>query len=317
MKPKILVTGADGFIGRHLVSLLESRGYDCYCAVRRGGRNSRYLAVGEIGPGTDWSRLVRGVDVVVHLAGRAHILKEISADPRAEFMRVNAEGTAALAACAGRAGVRRFIYLSSIGVYGRTTSSSPITEDSTLSPHNYYSESKLAGERAASAAAGSMEVTVVRPPLVYGAGVKANFLRLLQLANSGWPIPLGAVNNRRSLVNVWDLCDLLARLLEHSEVAGRAWVVSDGIHLSTADLLRRIGTAMKKTVRLIPVPTRVLRTIGVAMGRGSEISSLCDSLVVDMTTTCRDLQWLPSLTIDEALERTVEWYCAEVRSGAL
>ena len=195
---RVLITGGTGFIGRHLQDHLRESGRLFRLAVRTApaNRDHDFTVIGEIGPDTGWQDALRDVDSVVHLAGRAHILRETAADPRAEFMRVNAAGTAALASAARHAGVRRIVYVSSVGVLGNA-SLVPFHEDSPPRPHNAYAESKLAGEIALREQAGGVEVAVVRPPLVHGPGVGANFLRLLRWVDSGLPLPLASVNNEK------------------------------------------------------------------------------------------------------------------------
>jgi nucleoside-diphosphate-sugar epimerase len=314
MTGRVLVTGADGFIGRHLLRILSERGIQHRAAVRRrpSGGDPECVAVGDIGARTDWREALDGVEAVVHLAGRAHVLREKTVDPYGEFMRANAEGTATLAAAAAVAGVRRLVYVSSIGVLGNQTTDVPFRDDSVPQPHNSYAKSKLAGELAARSAADSgLAVVVVRPPLVYGSGVAANFLRLLRWIDRKIPLPLGAVNNRRSLVNVWNLCDLLVTFLDNPAAAGGTWLVSDGEDLSTPELIRRIAAAMGRRVRLPPVPVRLLELCGRLTGRGMQISSLCSSLTVDIGRTQRELGWSPSVPLNEAIARTVAWYLAE------
>lgn len=309
--PRVLITGASGFVGTHLCALLVSGGFEVRRAVRSAAPSDdgSYVAIGEIGPGTSWKAALSGVDVVVHLAARVHILRETAEDPRREFMRVNAEGTEALVRAAVNAGVTRLIYLSSIGVHGCGSDRVPLTDRSPLQPHDLYTQSKLAGEMAARSAAGTaLELVVLRPPLIYGSNVKANFLRLMRWIDQGLPLPLGAVRNRRSLVNVWNLCDLLLLLLDHPAAPKRPWLVSDGEDLSTAELAHRIGASMGRTVRLFSLPEPVLRAGGALLGRRTEVASLCNSLRVDMTATRGDLCWQPPIAVDEAVARTVDWY---------
>ena len=314
---RVLVTGGDGFIGRHLRSSLSMSGIECRIAARTnsGGVGSDRFVVGELGPQTDWSAALEGVDVVVHLAARAHILRESAKDPRAEFMRVNAVATQQLANSAASAGVRRIVYISSIGVLGNSTDTEPFHADSSVRPHNAYAESKLAGELAAQASSSSsLSVVVVRLPLVYGSGVKANFLRLLRWVDRGWPIPLGAVSNKRSLLSVWNLCDLLRNVLDNPNAAGKPWLVADGEDLSTPDLIRRIGRAMHRRVLLPAVPQRALKLLGSITGKTAQLEQLCGSLVLDTKSTRDLLQWSPPFSLDESLERTVRWYLQDART---
>lgn len=312
---RVLLTGADGFVGKHLRQLLEERRIAHRAAVRSLSTpdDSQRVAVGDIGPSTDWRAVLDGVDVVVHLAARAHILKETSRDPRAQFMRVNADGTARLVESAAVAGVRRFIYLSSVGVLGNASGIRPFTADTPPQPHNAYTESKLAGEIAAQSAASRLEVVVVRVPLVYGTGVRANFHRLLQMVDRGWPLPLAAVANRRSFLNVWNLCALVDNVLTNPVAKNRTWLVSDGEDVSTPDLIERIATALRRRVRLFTVPVSLLYGLGRLAGREAQIAQLCGSLTVDITQTCNELGWQPPVSVDEGLQRTVRWYISAAR----
>ncbi len=310
---RVLVTGADGFVGRHLRTRLRERRTQYRSAVRSAcpPGDTDWVTIGEIGPATDWGPALEGVDVVVHLAARAHILVETSRDPRADFMRVNAEGTARLARSAAAAGVRRLIYASSVGVLGGTSGPVSFKPDSIPHPHNVYAESKLAGETAARSADSRLDVVVLRLPLVYGSGVRGNFHRLLQLVDRGWPLPLGSVANRRSLLNVWNLCDLLENLLTNPVAKNRTWLVSDSEDVSTPDLIRRIGLAMRRNVRLFPVPVGVLQGLGRLAGRAGQITQLCGSLTVDITQTRSELGWNPPVSLDEGLRNTVDWYISK------
>lgn len=312
---RVLVTGADGFVGRHLQRALVQRGVEYRATVRAEGipADSRRYAVGDIGPQTDWRAALAGIDVVIHLAARAHVLRETAADPRAEFMRVNAEGTGALVTAAVAAGVQRFIYASSIGVLGNTSGHAPFTSDCAPRPHDAYSESKLAGERAARSAAARLEVVVLRLPLIYGPGVGGNFLRLLRWVDMGWPLPLAGVENVRSFLSVWNLCDLMMHVLKNPVAGGRSWLVSDGEDLSTPELVRRIAGFMQRKARLARVPVSLLQVLGRLTGQHAQITKLYASLAVDITQTCGELGWSPPVSVEEALGRTVSWYLSEGR----
>jgi len=279
-------------------------------------RLAEKVVVGDIDATSDWAAALEGVDAVIHTAARVHVLH--GGAPLADlYAKTNEHGTQCLADAAMRAQVRRFVFLSSVKVNGEESGGRSYTALDAPRPQDAYAISKWHAEQGLmrSAADSSMEAVVVRSPLVYGPGVRANFLRLMRWVDRGWPLPLGAVRNRRSLVNIWNLCDLLIHLLEHPSASGRTWMVSDGEDLSTADLLRRIGSAMARPVRLFPVPVGVLQLCASLVGRRAEISRLSGSLAIDITRTRAELEWSPPVTVDEALARTVEWYLGEGRSS--
>jgi len=225
-------------------------------------------------------------------------------------MEVNANATKALAYAATRLGVRRFVYLSTIKVNGSSTTNWPYRPDDEIRPDGVYGYSKWLGERyliEASAGTG-MEPVIVRPPLVYGPGVKANFLALLKWVDGGRPLPFGAVRNRRSLVSIWNLTDLVTTILRHPGAAAGTWMVSDGEDLSTPALIELIATAMRRRARLLPIPTGVLRALGSLAGFGGAVERLCGSLAVDMSGTCNAFGWSPPVSVEEGISRTVSAY---------
>jgi len=309
----VLVTGSTGFIGPTLCGALADAGHTVRVALRRDGQVPSCVAerviVGDIAAPTDWATAVTGVDSVIHAAARAHVLGDHAVNAPL-YEKVNALATRQLAEAAALAGVRRFVYLSSIKVNGEETGASSFTPFDPPLPRDAYGMSKLHGEQAVFEVSSrtGMQTAVVRPPLVYGPGVRANFLRLLRWVDRGWPLPLGSVHNRRSLVSVWNLCDLLVRLLKDPMTSARAWLVSDSEDVSTADLLLRIGVAMGRRVRLAPVPVAVLQSVAALLGRKAEVTRLCGSLTVDISQTRDILGWSPPVTLDQGLERTVRWY---------
>lgn len=315
---RVLVTGATGFIGRIFCDTLFRSGYVVRAALRNDRAVPSYVSetvvIGDIGATTEWKAALSGVDSVVHLAARVHVLHD-SHYSSSLYVETNARGTHRLANAAADAGVSRFVYLSSVKVNGEETADRAHASSDNPCPQDDYGASKLLAEKSLMevVARTGMQVAIVRPPIVYGAGVRANFLRLMQWVDRQWPIPLGAVQNRRSLVSVWNLCDLLVNLLQNPVAPGRIWMVSDGEDLSTSDLVRRIGHAMGRRVRLLPVPISILRLCGGLIGRKREIARLCDSLRVDMAPTRLELRWSPPMTVDEALIRTVAWYVTEGR----
>jgi nucleoside-diphosphate-sugar epimerase len=316
MPSRVLVTGATGFVGRTLCEVLSERGYLVRAAVRQAPALplvvGDQVAIGDIGAQTDWTAALAEVDYVVHAAARAHVLND-SPSSASLYNETNTQGTATLAAAAARAGVKRLVFVSSIKVNGESTAAdSPFSSHDPSQPVDAYGQSKWLAEQqlADIERRTALQVAVVRPPLVYGPGVKANFLRLMDWVAAGRPLPLGAIDNRRSLVSVWNLCDLVARLLEVAELPERTWLVSDGDALSTPQLIARIARAMHKPARLVAIPESVLRVTGVLLGKGAEMSRLCGSLVVDIDATCRGLNWQPPLDVQESIDRTVRWYLA-------
>lgn len=310
---KVLVTGATGFIGRHLCAMLDEEGTNVVRAVRRLVPTA--VVVGNVDGQTGWSAALRSVDVVVHLAARAHILKETAEDPSAEFRKVNVEGTLNLAHQAVTAGVKRFIFISSIGVHGLLSERRPICFADELRPHDDYSASKVEAEQGLKqlCAESGMELVIIRPPLVYGPGAGANFLRLMKLAGSGIPLPLGSVQNDRSLVYVGNLCSLIFQCLKNPAAAGQAFLVSDGHDVTTPQLLSILAKLQGKRAALFPFPVSLLRLAGRLTGYSAEIERLCGSLQVDMCHTKNVLGWTPPFTLEQGLRETVEHYLTSQR----
>jgi nucleoside-diphosphate-sugar epimerase len=317
---RVLVTGATGFIGSMLCEALARSGYRVRGALRSDrsmpGALAEKVIVGEINVTTDWTQALQGVDAVIHTAARAHALHagRAAADL---YSATNARGTQRLASAAAQANVRRFVFLSSVKVNGEETRARAYTSLDTPQPQDDYALSKWHAEQSlvAVAARSGMEAVVVRAPLVYGPRVRANFLRLLHWVERGWPLPLGAVRNTRSLVSIWNLCDFLLQVLKHPNASGATWMVSDGEDLSTPDLIRRVSTAMGRRARLFSMPVGLLRLFAGLSGRSGELARLCGSLAVDMTPARIELGWSPRVSVDEALALTVAWYLNEGRSG--
>jgi nucleoside-diphosphate-sugar epimerase len=314
---RVLVTGATGFVGRELCGVLARAGCSVRAALRADGDAPRGVAekvvVGNIGSATNWSAALDGIDCVLHAAARAHVLHD--RDSAALYDEINAQGTRRLAEAAAAAGVRRFVFLSSIKVNGEATASRPFTSLDSADPRGDYARSKWLAEQALSeiASRSQLEPVIVRPPLIYGPGVRANFLRLLHSIRRGWPLPLGRVDNRRSLVSIWNLCDLLLRASVHPGAAAGVWLVSDGEDLSTPELIRRIARSLGKRARLLPVPVAVLESLGAAVGKRDEVERLCGSLELDIAATRAHFGWSPPLSVDESIERTVQSFLLDVR----
>ena len=310
------ITGANGFIGRRACQDLAEAGVRVRALVRGAGNCAEQpfckevMDVGELGPDTRWERALEDVDTVVHVAGRAHILRESSENPLTEFRRVNVHGTERLASVAARAGVRRLIYLSSIGVNGRVTRERPFVESDPPLPHSDYAASKWEGEQVLRRVASEteLEVVILRCPIVYGPEVKANFLRLMKLVHSGLPLPLGSVENRRSLLYVGNLTNVILLCLDHPEAAGETFLLGDGEDVSTPELVRRIAVASGCPARMVPFPVSLIRAAGRLSGKSSVVDSLADSLMVDTGKIRNTLGWKPPYTVDDGLAETAEWF---------
>jgi nucleoside-diphosphate-sugar epimerase len=311
MSGTYLVTGASGFVGRALLGELQRRGLTAHGAGRVVAPGVD-LAVGEIDAQTEWRPVLANVDCVIHAAGRAHVLRDTAADPLASFRRVNVEGTRHLALQSAEAGVRRLVFISSIGVNGVSTDGrGPFSGEDLPKPVEPYGRSKWEAEQALRevATCTGLDVVIVRPPLVYGPGVQANFRRLISLVQRGWPLPLGGVRNRRSLVALDNLVDMLIRCASDPAAAGETFLVSDDDDLSTPDLLRRLGAAMGVPVRLLPIPRAILLQGARLIGRRGEAERLLGSLQVDIRRTRELLGWRPVVSVDEGLRRTVAVSC--------
>lgn len=303
---KLLVTGANGFVGRALASQLGDRGRAVVGAVRNDSRDlpagTTRVVVGDLMPDTDWRAALGGIDVVVHLAARVHVMHDSVADPLAEFRRVNVEATRSLARQSAAAGVARFVFLSSVKVNGESGS---YRESDAPAPGDAYGVSKREAELALTeiAAQTGMSVVIIRPPLVYGPDVKANFRALMRAVARGVPLPFGAVDNRRSLVALDNLVDFIIRCTEHPAAVNETFLVSDGEDLSTADLIRRLARAMGRRARLVPVPPSVLMALAPLVRRKDAAQRLLGSLQVDISKARRMLAWTPPITVDEGLRR--------------
>lgn len=310
-RDNILVTGANGFVGRALCSALAAAGHGVRMAARAPQPDlPGAVAVGDIGPATDWHAALDGMYGVVHLAARTHVLRETAADPLAEFRRINVSGTERLARSAAAQGVRRFVFLSSVKVNGESTPARSFTEDDAPHPEDAYGASKLEAEQALSrvAAATGLEVVVLRPPLIYGPGVKGNFLRLMQLVARGTPLPLGAIRNRRSLLYVGNLADAIVKAVDAPRAAGATYLVADGEDVSTPDLVRRLALALGVTARLPALPLAALNFIAAIAGKRAELARLAGSLQLDSSRIRRELDWKPRYSLAQGLTETARWY---------
>lgn len=311
MAKNILVTGAGGFIGREVCGELERRGHKAVAATRQGNTSgivaSCQVSVGAIDAATDWTRALVNCDTVLHLAARAHILNDKSSDPLTEFRKTNVEGTLNLAKCAAASGVRRFIFVSSIGVHGKPRGK-PFRASDVPDPVDDYAVSKFEAELALRSLEleTGMEVVIVRPPLVYGPDCPGNFRRLIRLIELGLPLPFGKIHGRRSFVSIWNLVDFLITCVTHSSAAGGTYIVSDAEDVTLPDLLRLLADKMGKPIRLFSISESFLSGVARLLGKSRLYEKLCGELTVDISDTCRTLQWHPPVNQAVGLTRTAQ-----------
>lgn len=310
----ILVTGATGFVGKAAVQRLLADGESrrVAVAVRKGGQPwpERVLprVTGDLEPATDWSVGLEGVVVVVHCAARVHVMHDTEADPLTAFRVVNVEGTLNLARQAAAAGVKRFVFISSVKVNGESTQPGrAFTESHAPDPQDAYGVSKHEAEQGLRqlAADTGMEVVIIRPPLVYGPGVKANFAALMRAVQRGWPLPLGAVHNQRSLVALDNLVDFIVTCITHPQAANQTFLVSDGQDQSTTELVRGMAQAAGVPARLLPVPVWALQVGARILGKGDAVQRLCGNLQVDISKARQLLGWVPPVSVADGLRRAV------------
>lgn len=314
---RVLVTGANGFVGVAVSDYLATRGHVARRGVRElsGSDSTNAVRLGNIGPDTDWSAALTGVDVVIHLAGRVHVMHESASDPFVEYRRVNVGGTESLVRDAVDAGVRRIVFVSSVKVHGEFTLHRPFIESDILRPEDAYGRSKLEAERVlfANSERHGIEAVVIRSPLVYGPRVRGNFLRIMKWVSRGWPLPLDDIDNRRSMIYVDNIAQMCVRCVDHPAAAGNVFLVSDGEDLSTTEIVRRLSTAFGRRPRLYALPPLLVRGIGRTMGQRA-IQRLFGSLQVDISKARTLVGWEPSVTIGAGLSRTAAWYRDNVQS---
>jgi UDP-N-acetyl-alpha-D-quinovosamine dehydrogenase len=305
----ILLTGATGFVGSRLADFIEHRSsHSLTSAVRRRGSaiHGQEVVVDDLTAYTDWSQALLHQEVVIHAAARAHVMSDQSSDPLEEYRKVNVEGTLNLARQSVESGVKRFVYVSSIKVNGEQTAAGrPFNAESIPAPEDAYGISKLEAEQALQTLAEQtgMEVVIIRPTLVYGPGVKGNFATLIKLLEKGLPLPLGAIQNKRSFLAVDNLVDLIVTCIGHPKAGNQVFLAGDNEDLSTTELLRGIGKAMGRPARLIPVPAGVLMFCATLLGKKAVAQRVVGSLQVDIWKTRNLLGWEPPLSVEEGLRR--------------
>ncbi|WP_439589613.1 UDP-glucose 4-epimerase family protein [Hydrogenophaga sp.] len=308
---RILLTGGTGWVGGALLKALRERRHDTLAGVRAASAHAdaQSVLMGSIDETFLWPKELDDREVVVHLAARVHVMKETTSDPLQAFRAVNTSGTLRLARLAAQAGVQRFVFVSSIKVNGESTPPGvPFGPVEAAAPSDPYGRSKWEAEQGLRELAmeTGMEIVIVRPPLVYGPGVKANFHSLMRAVCRGIPLPLASVTgNRRSLVALDNLVDLLITCVEHPAAANETFLAGDGEDLSTAGLLRRLGIAAGRPARLYPVPTKLIETGAALLGKRDIAQRLLGSLQVDITHTRETLGWTPPISVDEGLRRAV------------
>lgn len=328
----ILVTGATGFIGRALCNKLLADGYQVRGAVRGAVQMTALpsgvegVIVGDIGPETDWSDALSGIEGIVHLAARVHVMRESAADPLAAYREINVEGTKSLAIAAMNTGVKRFVYISSVKVNGEKTGESrgqgaegrgqegelkgAFSEKDVPDPQDPYGISKWEAEQVLRdvAADTGLEIVILRPPLVYGPEVRGNFLRLLGIVWKGIPLPLASIKNRRSLIYIGNLVDAIVNCMINPNSAGKTYLVSDGDDVSTPELIKRIAYSMRRPAMLYFFPSKFIQLAARLLGKSAIVDRLVSSLSVNISKIKRDLDWHPPYTMDDGLKETVKWY---------
>lgn len=311
----VLVTGATGFVGQFLCNTLIKQNYDLSATIRNASDDKKLptevnsVLINSLGD-TFPPEVLKKNDVIVYLAARVHQMNDRTSDAIEDYRKINTYAPISLAKQAIKYGVKRFIYLSSVKVNGEGTSNLPYREDDTVNPVDPYGLSKWEAEQGLLKLAEEtgLEVVIIRPPLVYGATVKANFLQLMKIIDQGLPLPLGSIKNSRSLVYVGNLVDAIATCIDHPKAKNQTFIVSDGEDLSTPELIRRIGKAMNKSPLLLPFPPSLLKLGTKIIGKGDVGDRLLGSLQVDSSKIREMLNWKPPYTVDEGLKVTADWF---------
>jgi nucleoside-diphosphate-sugar epimerase len=309
---KILITGASGFVGKEVCNTLQRRGTPFSAAVRNNAKGNQFQ-VGDLTNATRWTDALSGCDVVMHLAARVHAMKDNVNDPLDAYRAVNVDATINLARQAVENGIKRFIFVSSVKVNGEMTADKPFSAHDRPAPIDPYGQSKLEAECALQTLSREtgLEVVIVRPPLVYGPGVRANFLKLMQMVKLGLPLPFGNIQNRRSMVALDNLIDFLILCADHPDAAGRVFMVSDDNDLSLQDLILLLARFMGKSSIMVPVPVGLMMSCARMFGNAENANRLFGSLQVDITDTKECLGWRPVESVETAMKKTVSHFLAQ------
>ncbi|MBB5367751.1 MULTISPECIES: SDR family oxidoreductase [unclassified Janthinobacterium] len=315
---KILITGASGFVGTAVCEALTGRGIP-FVATVRSQRTAWQYQVGELNGATDWHAALAGCDVVMHLAARVHVMHETAADALSAYREVNVAATMNLARQAHMNGVKRFVFVSSVKVNGEATGQRPFSSADQPAPLDPYGISKLEAETALQEFArnSGMELVIIRPPLVYGPGVRANFQLLMKLVQRGVPLPLGSVDNRRSMVALDNLVDLLILCCSHGAAPGQIFMVSDDHDVSVSTLLHMLARAMGKRPRLLSVPTSWIAAAAALLGKSTQADRVLGSLQVDITHTKQTLNWKPQVGMQQAIDKTVASFLSSIHASVV
>ncbi|MBC7614622.1 MAG: SDR family oxidoreductase [Pedobacter sp.] len=309
---KIVVTGATGFVGKSLIEKLNQKSFLTVAVGRKltTSNAKEFIALSNFSEKNIWQQGLINCDVVIHLAARVHVMQEVSESSLEAFRGINLYGTVNLANAAAKAGVKRFVYVSSIKVNGESTTTKKFIETDTPNPLNPYAISKWEAEKALRKIEQEtgMEVVILRPPLIYGPGVKANFASLLKLVDKGFPLPLLGFSNRRSLIFLDNFVDAIIICVTHTNAAGKTYLVSDGVDLSTAQLVRKIAVSLNRRSNVFYFPLIVIRLFAKLIGKTSSINRLTESLVIDSSKIRKELDWQPPFSIDQGLKITADAY---------
>ncbi|TWC68383.1 nucleoside-diphosphate-sugar epimerase [Herbaspirillum sp. SJZ099] len=306
---RILITGATGFLGRALTMALVQEGFGLTAAIRNSNATLpsavTSACISTIDHATDWSDTLDGIDAVIHCAARVHVTKETALDSLATFRRTNTDGTLRLAKQAADAGIKRFIFISTIGVNGTETGLTPFTPDSQIAPNSPYAQSKWEAEKGlfALAVQTGMEVVVIRPPLIYGRGAPGNFASLLRGVDQYFPFPFGCVRNKRSFAAIDNVVSLIRCCLDHPSAANQVFLVSDGNDLSTADFIRKLAAARGKLCILLPIPAPLLAGFAACLNKEKQLRKITGSLQIDIRKNAELLGWTPPVSVEEALRQ--------------